>query len=210
MHGRGLLLQPVRWFTNLNSGSNSCTLKPYLLRRAELSVQFGCLLCGRRMMIQPSLHKPVMQQLHSGHSGTVRMKEMARSYVWWPSMDNQIKEIAKNCSPCQRVRNNPQIAPLYPLSFPQESWYHALIDFSGPVEDKMLLVAGEGNSKWPEVAIMRSTTTKKTVEMLGEIFSCFGSPIELVSDNELCHRKWLNSCRQVHTAHKIRTISPCN
>ncbi|KAJ7995724.1 hypothetical protein DPEC_G00247560 [Dallia pectoralis] len=37
--------------------------------------------------------------------------------------------------------------------------------------------------KWPEVAIMKSTTAGKTIEKLGEVFSRFGSPLQLVSDN---------------------------
>lgn len=47
----------------------------------------------------------------------------------------------------------------------------------------MLLVCVDAHSKWPEVAIMESTTTTKTIEKLGEIFSRFGSPVQLVSDN---------------------------
>lgn len=47
----------------------------------------------------------------------------------------------------------------------------------------MFLVVVDAHSKWPEVAIMRSTTTEKTIEKLGEMFSRFGSPAQLVSDN---------------------------
>ena len=166
-----------------HSGSDDSALKPYLARRAELSVQSGCLLWGRRVVIPPSFRKPVLQQLHSGHSGIVRMKEVARSYFWWPGMDGQIEETANSCSSCQKVRNNPQTAPLHPWTFPDEPWYRVHIDFAGPFEDRMFLIAVDAHSKWPEVAIMRSTSTEKTVEKLGEIFSRFGSPVQLVSDN---------------------------
>lgn len=166
-----------------HSGGNDSALKPYLMRRAELSVQSECLLWGRRVVIPPTLRKSVLQQLHSGHSGIVRMKEIARSYFWWPSMDGQIEEIAKSCSSCQQIRNNPQLAPLHPWSFPEKPWHRVHIDFAGPVESKMLFVAVDAHSKWPEVAIMKSTTTEKTIEKLGEIFSRFGAPVQLVSDN---------------------------
>nr|XP_033477362.1 uncharacterized protein K02A2.6 [Epinephelus lanceolatus] len=158
-------------------------LKPYLGRRLELSVQSGCLLWGRRVIIPLSLHAKVLQQLHAGHSGIVRMKEMARSYFWWPGMDKQIEEMATTCPSCHKVRNNPPPAPLHPWEFPQEPWHRVHIDFAGPLEDRMFLVAVDAHSKWPEVAIMRSTTTEKTIEKLGEMFSRFGSPTQLVSDN---------------------------
>ncbi|XP_029696863.1 uncharacterized protein K02A2.6-like [Takifugu rubripes] len=136
-----------------------------------------------RVIIPQSLRAQVLQQLHVGHSGIVRMKEMARSYFWWPGMDKQIEEMASSCSSCHKVRNNPPPAPLHPWEFPQELWHRVHIDFAGPVEDRMFLVAVDAHSKWPEVAIMRSTTAGKTIEKLGEMFSRFGSPAQLISDN---------------------------
>ncbi|XP_054866909.1 uncharacterized protein K02A2.6 [Amphiprion ocellaris] len=111
------------------------------------------------------------------------MKEIARSYLWWPSMDKQIEDMAKSCSFCHKVRSNPPLAPLHPWEYPQEPWHRVHIDFAGPFEDRMFLVAVDAHSKWPEVVIMRSTTTEKTIEKLGEMFSPFGSPTQLVSDN---------------------------
>ncbi|CAL9695388.1 unnamed protein product [Knipowitschia caucasica] len=111
------------------------------------------------------------------------MKEMARSYFWWPGLDKQIEELAKSCLSCQNTRNSPPAAPLHPWDFPQAPWYRVSIDFAGPFEERMFLVAVDAHSKWPEVAIMKSTTSEKTVKELGEMFSRFGSPVQLVSDN---------------------------
>lgn len=47
----------------------------------------------------------------------------------------------------------------------------------------MFLVGIDAHSKWPEVAIMRSTTAETTIEKLGEMFTRFGSPEQLVGDN---------------------------
>jgi hypothetical protein len=52
--------------------------EPYLSRRPELSVQSSCLLWGRRVIIPPSLRKPLLQQLHSGHCGLDRMGALRR------------------------------------------------------------------------------------------------------------------------------------
>lgn len=135
------------------------------------------------MIIPLSLRTRVLQQLHSGHSGIVRMKEIARSYFWLSGMDKQIEGMAKICSSCHKVQNNPSLAPLHPWGFPQEPWHHVHFDFVRPVEDRMFIVVVDAQSKLPEVAIMRSITTGETIEKLGEIFSHFGSPAQLVSDN---------------------------
>ncbi len=47
----------------------------------------------------------------------------------------------------------------------------------------MLLVVMDAHSKWPEVAIMKSTSADKTIEKLGEMFSRFRPPVQFVSDN---------------------------
>ncbi|KAI5611825.1 hypothetical protein C0J50_11790, partial [Silurus asotus] len=154
-----------------------------VLSRVVDIVMTGCLLWGRRVVIPPALRKPVLKQLHVGHCGMVRMKEIARSYFWWPGVDGQIEEKARTCTSCQRIHNLPQLAPLQPWEYPEKPWHRIHIDFAGPVEDKMLLVVMDAHSKWPEVAIMKSTSAEKTIEKLEEMFSRFGSPVQLVSDN---------------------------
>lgn len=61
---------------------NPAATSPVFSRRTELSVQSGCLLWGRRVIIPLSLRNPILQHLHAGRSGIVRMKEMAGSYFW--------------------------------------------------------------------------------------------------------------------------------
>ncbi len=47
----------------------------------------------------------------------------------------------------------------------------------------MFLVAVSAHSKRPEVAVIRANTTEETIKKLGEMFSHFGSPSQLISDN---------------------------
>ena len=94
-------------------------LKPYLMRKNELSVQSGFLLWGYRVIIPLSLREIVLDELHSGHCGVVRMKEIKPSYFWWPGLDAAIEEKAQSCGACQKVRSLPQLAPLHPWDWPE-------------------------------------------------------------------------------------------
>ena len=77
-------------------------LKPYLTRMSELTTEGGCVLWGRRVIIPVNLRKQVLKELHEVHPGMVRMKALARSYVWWPGLDKDIEEMVRSCGTCQR------------------------------------------------------------------------------------------------------------
>ena len=47
----------------------------------------------------------------------------------------------------------------------------------------MFFVLVDAHSKWPEVVVMNSTTAAKTIIVLREMFSRYGLPKQLVSDN---------------------------
>uniref|UniRef100_A0A3B3C7M6 Gypsy retrotransposon integrase-like protein 1 n=1 Tax=Oryzias melastigma TaxID=30732 RepID=A0A3B3C7M6_ORYME len=169
--------------TSGKRGEMTPSLKPYLVRQNELSVQGGCLLWGFRVIIPSHLREKVLTELHTGHCGVVRMKEIARSYFWWPGLDADIERKAMSCSDCQKLRNQRQLAPLHPWDWPEEPWQRIHVDFAGPFENQMFLVVVDAHSKWPEVVVMKNTSAERTVEELRTIFSRFGLPQQLVSDN---------------------------
>ena len=70
------------------------------------------------MVVPTKLRERVLEELHQGHSGVVRMKALARSYVWWPSIDKAVEECAKKCASCQANRHAPAKAPLHPWVWP--------------------------------------------------------------------------------------------
>ena len=85
---------------------NACTdHRPYYHRRSELTLHQGCLLWGARVIIPPSLQRNVLDELHSSHCGIVHTKELARSYVWWPKIDHDIKSCVSSCSNCHQHRH---------------------------------------------------------------------------------------------------------
>ncbi|XP_054283366.1 uncharacterized protein K02A2.6-like [Macrosteles quadrilineatus] len=163
------------------SYNNSPQLKPYFSRSTELSVEQDCLLWGRRVVIPAPHRKEVLALLHKEHPGESRMKNLARSYVWWPNMDNDLEEMVKNCFICQSTRNSLQLAPLQQWSWPKHCWQRIHIDFAS-FHNKEFLIIIDSFSKWMEVIYMTSITSAKTIEKLRTCFSAYGLPSTLVSD----------------------------
>lgn len=119
----------------------SNALAPFYMRRAEITVSQRCLLWGSRVVVPAALRPQLLKELHVGHPGVVRMKAMARSYIWWPGMDAQIEEQAKRCSTCQRNQKSLALSPLLTWSWPGAPWQRVHVDFARPFEGHMFLVA---------------------------------------------------------------------
>ena len=43
----------------------------------------------------------ILHELHDTHPGISRMKSLARSYMWWPNMDQCLENEVKTCDVCQ-------------------------------------------------------------------------------------------------------------
>jgi len=69
---------------------------PYYCRKDELSVHRDCLLWGSRVIVPLKLRSEILQLLHASHLGVVQIKPVARSYIWWPKMDQKIENVVKN------------------------------------------------------------------------------------------------------------------
>ena len=39
----------------------------------------------------------VAEEIHDGLLGVVRVKALARSFIWWPNLDRDLKDLAKRC-----------------------------------------------------------------------------------------------------------------
>ena len=157
-------------------------LKPFHIRRHEITTEEECLLWGMRVLIPKPLQGH-MEELHQDHPGVARMKALARSHVWWPGLDRDLESLAKSCVACQSVKQAPPVAPLRPWVWPTKPWERIHIDFAGPFQGKMYLIAVDAHSKWPEVYEMAQTTATKTITVLRHLFSTYGLPEQVVSDN---------------------------
>ena len=154
--------------------------KPYRSRWKELSTLDGCILWGSRVVIPPQGRKAVLEELHETHPGCSKMKALARSYIWWPKMDQEIESLVQKCSVCQESRSSPPTAPLHPWQWPGLPWSRLHLDFAGPYMGHMFLVIVDAHSKWLDAHIMSSITSAKTIETLRSEFAIHGCPCVIV------------------------------
>ena len=72
-------------------------LAPYQKKKDELSLLDGCVLRGNRVVVPSMGRGPVLDLLHDGHPGIVKMKGIARQVVWWPSIDGNLTLKVQQC-----------------------------------------------------------------------------------------------------------------
>ncbi|KAK0143474.1 hypothetical protein N1851_018386 [Merluccius polli] len=124
-----------------------CWVRGWRVRRDQLSVCQGTLNCGSHV-VSSKLCIRVLENLHEGNLGPVKMQSLARKCVWWLGTDKQLEDLTTKCSGCHRVQNAPPQAPLHLWEWPSAPWQRVHIDFAGPFS--MFLIAVDAHSKWPE------------------------------------------------------------
>uniref|UniRef100_A0A803JUZ6 Gypsy retrotransposon integrase-like protein 1 n=1 Tax=Xenopus tropicalis TaxID=8364 RepID=A0A803JUZ6_XENTR len=156
---------------------------PFEKRQHELSAYKGCLLWGNRVVIPKAGQTHVLKALHESHPGIVNMKALARSYVWWPKMDECIEKWVKSCVPCQSTRHAPAKAGVHPWEVTRSPWSRLHIDFAGPFQGQTFFLVVDSFSKWLEVVSVASATTHAVIQVLRKLFATHGLPDTIVSDN---------------------------
>ena len=75
------------------------------------------------------------------------MKTLARSYIWWAGLDQDLEQLVKHCHVCQVNCSLPPTAPLHPWECPNRPWTRVHLDFAGPLASHMLLVMVDAHPK---------------------------------------------------------------
>lgn len=151
-------------------------------KRDQISVTRDCVLWGDRVVVPKALRQDAMARLHSSHAGMVRSKAMARVTFWYPGLDAEIERVVASCTVCQRHRPDPPHAAY--LSWPRDRpWGRVHLDFGQPTQKEHFLVAVDAETRWIEAWWVPSENTQSVIKCLRSVFSRFGDPELIVSDN---------------------------
>ncbi|XP_035227935.1 uncharacterized protein K02A2.6-like [Stegodyphus dumicola] len=152
-------------------------------REAEYTLQDDCIMSGQRVVVPKKLRVKILEELHQGHLGIVKMKAIARSYVFWKGIDHDIEEVSRNCVDCIKFKSDPVRARVHHWEYPSAPWERIHVDFAGPIFERMFLIIIDAHSKWLEVYTLKSTNSFQTIECLRDCFARYGLPLVVVSDN---------------------------
>ena len=125
--------------------------------------------------------------------------------VWWPSIYKDIESMASCCVACQASRNLPPVAPLHPWSFPERPWSRLHMDYTGPIDNHMVLVVIDAFFMWIAVFPAKSSTSSVTITKLQTLFVTHGIPDSTVSNNGSPFTS--TEMREFLTANGVRQIT---
>ncbi|XP_045781590.1 uncharacterized protein LOC123878463 [Maniola jurtina] len=163
---------------------NSITnLQPYFNRKNELYEELGCVMWGHRLVVPETCRDRVLKMIHEPHMGIVKSKSLARSYVWWPSLDESIQRVCQGCEVCAAQADAPPKQAVRMWPWPNRPWSRIHLDFMGPIFGKTYLVIVDATSKWIEVFQVPNTASTVVIDRLTELFSRFGLAKQIITDN---------------------------
>ena len=74
------------------------------------------LIDDRRIVVPENARSKVLKELHRSHSGMTKTSKLASQLFFWPTMNNEISQLIRDCKTCQEDR--PRQARTEPTSTP--------------------------------------------------------------------------------------------
>ena len=150
----------------------------------ELTLVDELIMRGERMVVPEKLQKRMIQMAHEGHQGVVQTKQMLCAHVWFPGIDAAVKNYTDKCLGCQANTPLDHREPLQMTELPDGPWEKVSMDFAGPLPNKdMILVLWDQYAKYPVAEFITTTSAETTICALERIFTTYGTPKEIKTDN---------------------------
>ena len=164
--------------------SEKLTVREYAQVFKELSCGRGVVLRGDKIVIPQSLRGKIVSLAHEGHQGEVKTKQLIRASMWFPGIDRLVKAAVDQCLPCQAVVDTKQAEPLKTSEMPEGPWLRLNTDMFGPLPSGEYIIAVQCQySRFPVIETVKSTSAKCIIPVLDKIFSSYGIPESLGTDN---------------------------
>ena len=104
--------------------------------------------------------------------------------ICFHEVDKLVEELIQNCIPCQSVTKPKTKLPLQSQPLQKNLWQKVHIDYLGPFPNgSYILVMIDQRSKYPEIGFTSSKACNVLIPILERIFSIYGIPEIIVSDN---------------------------
>lgn len=184
-------------------------LEHFKKRSARLTIIDDTLLLDDRVVIPEKLKPTILAALHKGHPGIRRTKQLAREYVYWPKMSEDIERLVRQCDTCALNQKLPVKVPLDPWPTPSRPMERVHIDYAGPIDGQYLLVSVDAYTKFLDVVITPTISANRTVELCREFFSRYGPPDVLVTDHgtQFTSEQFTTFCKEIQSSHLLSAVN---
>ena len=81
---------------------------PYWSIKNKLSVSGGVVYRNDRIIVPVGLRKTLIFKLYQANMGSESTLRRARTSLWWPSMNNQLKQFIATCEVCSAFKTKKQ------------------------------------------------------------------------------------------------------
>ena len=165
--------------------SLSSEMKRLFKVRDHLTTYGDVVLYNRRLFIPKSLRSKYLELCRDGHQGSVKCQRRARQVFWWPGCSSDIEEFVNKCNTCIKFRKYKH-QPLSEPTQPSGPWVELgsdILDFKG----QLYLLIVDYYTRRIDVRRLYSLSSSEVIKELGSIFSVFGVPKVLRSDNAGCY-----------------------
>jgi transposase InsO family protein len=114
--------------------------------------------------------------------GIDKCQYRARQCIYWPNINNDIKNLVLNREICLKFRNSNIKEPLIPSELTEHPWETVRTDLF-QYKNKNYLMVVDYYSKFIEVEPLSRITSQNTIQILKSIFARHGIPKKIRSDN---------------------------
>ena len=164
-------------------------LQSYWTFREELTIEDGIILKGTRIVIPAKKHEAVLNLIHEGHLGLNKCKLHAKETVYWPGCNDQLEKLILKCELCLKYSQSKcKQKPTMSLGqeIPLNPWTKIVTELFHFKGASYLLIV-DSTSRFPVVCKSSSMTGQHVANKCKLIFSEYGWPATLISDNRPCY-----------------------
>ena len=161
------------WPDNKNEVKDAA--KPYFNIREELT-------CQNDIIIPQDLRRIYKGKVHTSRIGIEGYLRRAREQIYWPRMNAELRDYISKCPICLKYRNNLQKEPILQEKILERPWQTVSTDLLQLGRNHYLLIV-DNYSNFIDYAPLRETTSSHIVNCMKSMFSRFGIPEKVISDN---------------------------
>ena len=164
-------------------------LQSYWAFREELTIEDGIILKGTRIVIPAKKQEAVLKLNHERHLVLNKCKLHAKETVYWPGLNAQLEKLILNCELClkyseSKCKQKPTMSlgqqiPLHPWTKLATNLFH--------FEGASYLLSVDYTSRFLVVCKLSSMTGQHVANQCKQVFSEYGWPETLISDNGPCY-----------------------